>query len=300
MAARSDNARGAALMMLGMAAFTVNDTFMKLILGDIPMFQALFLRGIGTTLFFALIAWRMGALRLAGISRMDRWLIVVRTLAEALAAFFFLTALLHMSLANLTAILQVLPLTITLGAALFLGESIGWKRLAAIVVGFAGVLLIVRPGTEGFNVYSISALISVGFVTLRDLVTRRMSSQVPSLLVAFSAAAGVAFVAGLASLGAPWVMPTVQTIWYILAAKVFIVAGYLLSVMSVRVGEMGYIAPFRYTGLLWALLLGLLVFGDWPEAITLVGAGIVVATGLYTYARERRLRRAVATGAPMR
>jgi S-adenosylmethionine uptake transporter len=300
MAALSDNTRGAVLMMTGMAAFTVNDTLMKLILGDIPMFQALFLRGIGTSLIFALIAWRMGALHLGQFPVRDRWLIVVRTLAEAFAAFFFMAALSQMSLANLTAILQALPLAITLGAALFLGEPVGWKRLAAIGVGFVGVMLIIRPGTDGFNVYSISALISVGFVTLRDLVTRSMSSQVPSLLVAFAAAVGVMALAGVASLTEPWVMPKALTIWYILAAKVFIVAGYLLSVMSVRVGDLGYVAPFRYTGLVWALLLGFLVFGDWPKAITLVGAAIVVATGLYTFARERRLRRAVATDAPMR
>jgi S-adenosylmethionine uptake transporter len=300
MAALGDNARGAVLMMIAMAAFTINDTFMKLILAELPMFQAMALRGIGTSLFFAVIAWQMGALSVGRISGRDRWLIAVRTLAEALAAFFFLMALFRMSLANLTAILQVLPLTITLGAAIFLREPVGWKRLAAIIVGFGGVLLIVRPGTDGFNIYSVSALVSVALVTVRDLVTRRMSGQVPSLLVAFAAAAGVTVLSALASLSEPWVMPSNATIWYILAAKIFIVAGYLLSVMAVRVGEMSYIAPFRYTGLLWALLLGFVVFGDWPDMITIVGAAIVVSTGLYTFARERRLRRAVAVRAPMR
>lgn len=303
MAALTDNARGAILMMVSMAAFTVNDTFMKLILGDLPMFQALFLRGIGTSLIFALIAWRMGALRrgsLVGLPRGDLWRIAVRTLAEALAAFFFLNALFNMSLANITAILQALPLTITLAAALFLGERVGWRRMLAIGVGFAGVLLIVRPGTEGFNVWSISALLSVVCVTLRDLVTRRMSAQVPSLLVAFAAALGVTLLAGVASVGDDWVMPSGRVVAYILAAKVCIVAGYLLSVLAVRGGELGFVAPFRYTGLLWALLLGFMVFDDWPDALTLAGAAIVVATGLYTYAREHRLRRAVARAAGLR
>lgn len=300
MAALSDNARGAVLMMVGMAAFTSNDALMKLVLVDLPLFQALFLRGISVSIFFALLAWWMGVLHPERLPRADRVLILVRTLAEAFAAFFFFTALVSMSLANATAILQAVPLTITLGAALFLGEAVGWRRILAILVGFTGVMLIVRPGTDAFDVAAIWALLSVACVTLRDLVTRRMSSSAPSVLVAFAAAIGVTMLAGIASVSDTWVMPEARVVGLLFGAKVFIVFGYLLSVMAVRVGEMGHVAPFRYTGLLWALVLGFVVFGDWPDGVTLVGAGLVVATGLYTFARERRLQRSTAQATPMR
>ena len=289
---QSDNTRGALMMMAGMAAFTLNDTLMKLLSAELPLFQALFLRGVFTTLAFYLIARRMGVLRLHLAGR-DRWLIALRVLAEAAAAWFFLTALFNMPLANLTAILQALPLTITLAGALFLGEKVGWQRLLAIVVGFSGVLLIVRPGADGFDTYAILALISVAFVTLRDLVTRRMSREVPSMTVALFTAGGVTLFAAIGSLGEDWVRPSAGGWGLIAGAVVFIIGGYLLSIMAVRVGELSVVSPFRYTGLIWALMLGLLVFGEWPDPLTMAGAGLIVATGLFTFYREaRRARRA--------
>lgn len=290
---QSDNTRGALMMMAGMAAFTLNDTLMKLLSAELPLFQALFLRGLVTTLAFYLIARRMGVLRIALAGR-DRWLIVVRVLAEAGAAWFFLTALFNMPLANLTAILQALPLTITLAGALFLGESVGWRRLLAIAVGFVGVLLIVRPGPEGFDHFAVLALISVAFVTLRDLATRRMARAVPSMTVALFTAGGVTLFAAIGALSEDWVRPSGPGWALIAGASVFVIGGYLLSIMAVRVGELGVVSPFRYTGLVWALVLGLLVFGEWPDVITLAGAGLIVATGLFTFYREARAARRAA------
>jgi multidrug transporter EmrE-like cation transporter len=198
-----DNMRGALLMTAGMAAFTVNDAFMKLLSAEMELFQALFLRGLGTTAAFFAIAHWFGALRFS-IAPRDRFLIAMRMMAEIGAAYFFLTALFNMPLANATAILQSLPLVITLAGALFLGEALGWRRLLAISAGFVGVLLIVRPGTEGFNVYSVMALVSVLCVTVRDLATRRLSSQVPSLSVALTTAGGVTLFFGFASVTSDW------------------------------------------------------------------------------------------------
>jgi len=285
----SDNTRGAVLMIAGMAAFVLNDACMKLVSDELELFQALLLRGLGTTLIFFLVALRAGALRVT-IAPQDRKLMIVRMMAEVGAAYFFLTALFNMPLANATAILQSLPLAITLAGALFLGEAVGWRRMLAIVIGFVGVLLIVKPGTEGFNVYSIMALISVLCVCVRDLVTRRLSSEVPSLAVALSTSVGVTLFAGFGSLTSDWVMPSPAAWGQLGAMTVFIIAGYLMSVMAMRVGELSFVAPFRYTSLIWALLLGLIVFGDWPNPLTLLGAGIIVATGLFTFHRERRLR----------
>jgi drug/metabolite transporter (DMT)-like permease len=288
----TDNARGALLMTIGMAAFVINDTFMKLTLAEIPLFQALFLRGVGTTVFFAVLAWRLGALSFDLPAR-DLRMLALRVFAEAMSAWTFIYALAHMPLANLTAILQALPLTITMAGAIFLGERVGWRRWLAIAVGFVGVLLIVRPGTEGFDRFSVIALVAVAFVTLRDIATRRMSRAVPSMTAAFATAIGVTGFAGIGALTVDWA-PMTGAIWIWIGAMVlFIAAGYVLSISAVRVGELGFVTPFRYTSLVWALALGFLVFGDWPDGLTMAGAALVVATGLFTFYRERvRQRRA--------
>ena len=290
MAVLTDNIRGAMLMMGSMAAFTINDVFMKSLSDELPLFQAIFLRGIVTTLLLYLLARTLGGLRF-DFARRDWWLIFWRTLTEIGAAYFFISAIFNMPIANATAILQALPLTVTLAGALFMGEAVGWRRASAILIGFAGVMLIVRPGFEGFNVYSVYALIAVLLVTARDLLARRLSAEVPSLTVAFLNAAAVAVFFGLGSSFVEWRPVTPLALGQLSAAAFFIIGGYIFSVSAMRVGELAVIAPFRFTSLLWALVLGLVVFGEWPTLLTLVGAGIVVATGVYTFYRERRVRR---------
>lgn len=285
--------KGAALMSASMAAFTINDTCLKVLGETLPLFQFLVLRSLGVTILLVGVVLAVGAWR-QPVSRRDWTLIAIRTVAEVAAAWTFITALIHMPIANLSAILQALPLTVTLAAALFLGEPVGWKRFAAIAIGFAGVYLIVRPGGDGFTEWSVLGLASVVFVTVRDLAARRLSPDVPSLLVAFSTAAGVLVFSGVGALFTDW-QPMVTADWGLLTGAVlFVMVGYLASVSAMRVGEIGFVAPFRYASLIVALILGFLVFGDWPDAMTLVGASIVVATGLFTLWRERALRRAFA------
>ncbi len=290
----SDNARGALVMTGAMAAFTLSDTVMKLIGQQMPLFQAMFLRGILTGLVFTLLAWRMGALSLAGMGGRDRGFLALRVFAEAACAWAFFMALFNMPLANVIAILQALPLTITLAGVLFLGDRVGWRRWSMILLGFVGVLLIVRPGAEGFDLHAIYALISVAFVTLRDIATRQMSVKVPSITVAFYTAIGVTAFAGLGSLAEDWVQPDPRLGLLLLGAGVFIVFGYLLSIMAMRVGEISHVAPFRYTGMLWALAMGWLVFAEWPDQLTLLGAALVVVSGLVTLYREAMARRSAA------
>lgn len=284
----SDNMRAALLIMTSMTAFTVNDALMKLAAPGLPFFQQVFLRGCLITLglFLLTLHWRELGGRIAG---RDRGLIALRTLAEALGTVFFLTALFNMELANLSAILQALPLTVTLAAALFLGEAVGWRRVVAILVGFVGVAIIIRPGMDGFTVYSLYGLAAVAAVTVRDLAARRLSTTVPSSRVALSAAIGVTALAGLGSLmeGEVWVTPNLTQATLVSAAAATLMIGYLAAVAGMRQGEIGFVAPFRYTSLLVALLLGFFVFGDWPDALTMLGAAIVVATGLFTLYRER-------------
>lgn len=282
----SDNARGAVLMMAGMAAFTLSDSIMKLLGPQLPLFQTLAWRGVAVSLVLALMAWHKGAFRVA-VSRHDKGLVALRTFTDTASTWFFLQALYHTPIANLTAIMQALPLTVTLGGALFLGETVGWRRLIAIAVGFLGVLLIVRPEAGGFDTYAIYALICVALVTARDLLTRRMTRSVPSLIVALANAVTVALFGLAGAASEPFVVPGPHTAMLLGGTAAFIVAGYVLTVSAVRTGELGFVTPFRYTGLIWALVLGLVLFGEWPDAITQLGAALVVATGLFTFYRER-------------
>jgi len=283
------NIKGALLMMGSMAAFTVNDTLVKAAGNDLPLFQLVAMRGVLATVLVYLLARHLGALHLR-FSRHDRFLVVARSASELLATFFFLTALMHMPLANVTAVLQALPLTVTLGAALFFAEPIGWRRVLAIAMGFAGMLLIVRPGPDGFSIYALYALVAVVCVTARDLITRRMSSEVPSMVVTLATSLTITLAAGAASVFQGWVPVAAPTGLLIGSAAIFVLLGYLFSVMVMRVGEVGFVAPFRYTSLIWALLLGWAVFGDWPDRVTMLGAGLVVGAGLFTLFRERVLQ----------
>lgn len=272
-----------------MAAFTINDTFLKLLGADLPLFQILLLRSIGVVVLLGAFAWATGAFRMPA-RKSDRRLILIRSVAEAAAAWFFITALFHMPIANVSAILQALPLTVTLAAALFLGEHVGWRRFAAILVGFAGVFLIVRPGSDGFTIDSVYAVASVLCVTVRDLAARRLSPDVPSMTVALGTAIIVGLFSAAGSLFVDWEPVSSRQWGYLTGAVLMVLGGYIFSVMAMRVGEIGAVAPFRYASLLVALITGYFVFGDWPDDLTLIGASIVVATGLFTLWRERQTR----------
>ena len=283
----TDNLRGALFMMASMATFTLNDACIKWLAQGLPTFQVVALRGVAATLLIAVLAHATGALR-RPIPRADWPWVAGRALAEVAAFLPFVLALTHMPLANITAILQALPLSITAAGALFLGERVGWRRWTAIVIGLVGVLMIVRPGTADFDAWSLVALLTVAIITLRDLLTRRLSRDVPSLKVAIFTAAGVTVVGLAGAAGAPLRPVDAGQGALLLAAALFVLGGYLFSILAMRCGEIAVVTPFRYTAMLWGLLLGALVFGERPDAWTLAGAGIVVATGLYTLWRETR------------
>lgn len=285
----SPNTIGALLMIASMACFTFNDTMLKATDGAIPLFQLLFLRGAITSVLILALSGRLGRITWQ-LPRRDWQVIGLRSVAEVAAAYFFLSALFSMPLANVTAILQVVPLSVTLASALVLREAVGWRRLSAIAVGFCGVLLIVKPGAEGFNIWSIYVLIAVLCVTVRDLSTRALSPAVPSMTVTLITALSVMAAAGLASLSTPWAPVTLDLALLVGGSAVFVMGGYFFSIQVMRAGDVSFIAPFRYTGLLWALLLGWLVFGDWPGPLTLIGATIVVATGIFTLYREGKVK----------
>ena len=287
----SPNLRGALYMTLSMAAFTLNDACVKLVAETVPLFQVIFLRGLGTTILLAIFVQMTTGLRQSW-PRRDRPLIAGRTLAEIAAMVTFTLALTNMAIANATAILAALPLVVTLGAALVFGDKVGWRRLSAICIGFVGVLLIVQPGTDGFNIWSLLVLLSVLVITARDLFTRAFSQAVPTMTVAVLTAGAVCLVGGVLSLFTPWVALDLREAALIAAAAVLIIGGYVFGIMVMRVGEVGFVSPFRYTSLIFALILGLVVFDEFPNALALIGGVIVVSTGIFTLLRERMVARA--------
>jgi len=291
----SDNLRGALYMNVAMAAFTVNDSLMKAATStlEMPLWQAIATRGLLTLLPLIVIGHLTGGIKLR-LPRRDVVVIGLRSVGEVASTLTFLAALVHMPLANLSAIMQSLPLAVTLAAWLFFREPVGWRRLTAICVGFFGVMLIVRPGPEGFDHWSVLGLISVAFVVLRDLATRQVSSAVPSSTVAVVASASVTATALVLSLAEGWIMPSLSQLALLAGAATALVVGYNYVVMVMRVGELGFVAPFRYTSLVWALVLGWLVFGTFPDALTLCGAALVVGSGIFTLWREHRMRKLAA------
>lgn len=301
----SDNLRGVGYMCLSMLAFTVNDTFMKSVTAEVPLFQVIFLRGVIAIVGLVAMGLATGAFRQRLVSG-DWGLITLRSVAEIFATLTFLTALLHMELANLSAIMQALPLAVTLAAALVFKDHIGWRRMLAILVGFAGVMIIIRPGTDAFDIWSLMGVASVVCVVVRDLSVRRLGVYVPSVVVALGAAVTVAIMGlGLSMLSTEgmgalfdgltgWQSLTGSQLGRVGGAGAFLIVGYLCAVTAMRSGDIGVVAPFRYTSLLWAILLGFAAFGELPDGWTLVGAAIVVASGVYTLLRERQVRRAAA------
>jgi drug/metabolite transporter (DMT)-like permease len=289
--ALSDNMRGALYMNVAMAAFTLNDTAMKVATQSMPLFQAITLRGALVVPLLVVLGLMLGNLRL-GLRGRDRVVVAVRSLAEVGGTALFLAALVHLPLANLSAIMQSLPLAVTLAAAVILRERVGWRRMLAIAIGFGGVLLIVRPGAEGFNGWSLMGLASVACVVVRDLVTRELSREVQSVTVAIYAAVAVTVMGLIGAAFQGWQTVTMAEWGMILAASAALIFGYMFSVMVMRVGDISFVAPFRYTALLWAIFLGWLVFDSLPDLWTVVGAVIVVATGIFTFYREAKLARA--------
>lgn len=287
---RVENLKGAVFMLIAMGAFTTGDAVMKWIAEAMPLYQAVVLRGIIMLPMLFMVARLTGGLHLERVAASWRPL-ASRTIGEVMASLCFFVALVNLPLATVTSINQAVPLGVTAGAALFLGEKVGWRRMVAVLAGFFGVLLIVRPGAEGINGYAVFSLASVCFVVLRDLSTRRLRPDVPSVTVALAASLAITLVSLVISLREPWVMVP-PGIWPLLVvAAGLVLIGYIFVVRVMRVGEVAVTMPFRYSALLWAIGLSWLMWGHVPDLVSLLGVVIVVASGLFTLWRERRVAR---------
>ncbi len=276
-----------------MAVFTVVDTITKAVSSEMNIGQVMLVRGLFAVLLVAAFAYQQGALR--PLHTLMLRPVALRVLGEIGGTISFMTALVHLPLANTSAILQALPLAITLGAAVIFREPVGWRRWSAIAAGFIGVLIIVRPGLAGFSQYSLFALVSVAFCALRDLATRKIPAKIPSLFITLLTAVTVTTAGGviLVPLGG-WTPPSTGALGLMALAAVLLLIGYQCIISALRTGDISAVAPFRYSALLWAMLLGYIVFGDVPDAMMVTGAAIIVASGLYAFYRERIRHRALA------
>ncbi|MDB6178590.1 DMT family transporter [Paracoccus sp. Z330] len=288
--APGDNLRGALLMTLSMIGFGCNDAAMKFATQDMPLYQAIAMRGLAMMVVLWILAWREGGLTWR-LPQGARWLMILRAIGEVGSTLLFLNALQVMAIGDLSAVMQSLPLVVMLAAALFFKERLGPRRLGAVFVGLVGVMVILRPGSGTFGIWAFVALGAVLLMVLRDMVTKLFGPDMSSTTIAFYAAFAVTVMGGVLCVGQGVIWPNLSHVLLILLASGFLTMGYVTGVSAMRVGEVSYVAPFRYTSLIVAIAAGLVVFGEWPDLWTWLGAGLVVAAGVYVIWREAQLEK---------
>jgi drug/metabolite transporter (DMT)-like permease len=286
---QQDALKGSLYMAIAMAAFVANDTLMKLLAQELPVGTLIFMRGVFASLvLFAATAFS-GAL--ISLPKMFSRNVMIRSSTDVLSTILFVTALMHMPIGNLTSVTQAAPLLVTALAALFLKERVGWRRSSAIIAGFIGVMLIMKPNTGEFDRYSIMALILVAGVAVRDIVTRRIPVTVPALVVALGNSLFVvagAFVLALFEGGVVW--PNGHQTIYLAGAGAFLALGYLFMVQTLRYSDISASATIRFSVVLWALLSGMAVFGEWPDSYAWAGIILILTSSIYTLHREAKLK----------
>ncbi len=294
-----ENLRGIVLMVASMAGFAVEDMFIKWAAASIPTGQILVLLSIFGTPFFAVLAWRQGAKTFSPL--LFHPAVIWRNAGEMVGTAGFVTALALTPLTSATAIFQATPLAVTLGAALFLGETVGWRRWTAILVGFCGVLLIIRPGMDGFDINSLWTVVAVIGLSVRDVATRRIPQTISTVQLAAWGFASVGILGlGMLALSGGAVWLTLTQASYIGGALICGIGAYWAIIQAMRLGEVSVITPFRYSRLVFAMIIGAVVFHERPDVITLSGAAIIICSGLYTVTRERLRKRALSLTIPSR
>lgn len=292
------NQRGILYMVLGMGGFAAEDAFIKLAAVHLPSGQIMLTLGLLGGPIFGAVAWRQG--HRPWSRHALHWAVMGRNIGEMLGSLCYIAALAVAPLVTTTAIFQAMPLAVTMGAALFLGEQVGWRRWTAILVGFGSVVLIIRPGAADFNPASLLAVGAVLGLAARDIFTRKVPKSIDTMLLTTwgFVAVGIVGAVQLAFTGGA-VLPTGPEVFILLAALGTGAVGYWYLTESTRVAELSAIMPFRYSRLLFALVIGVLAFGERPDLLTLLGAAIIVGSGIYTFTRERaRARRAALSTGP--
>lgn len=292
-----DNIRGAILMVIAMFGFAVEDSFIKLMSSDVPSGQILISIGVGGAAVFAAIAWIKGETPFA--FSMLRGASGVRAFCEGVASLSYVTALAIVPISLVTTIMQASPLLVTLGAAIFFKAPVGPRRWVAILIGLIGVMIVLRPFGQSFDAAALFAVVGVIFMSARDLATRQTKSNVTTLqlsVIGFLAT----IPAGVFSLiltGSMPVPPPTHVVLLTLGAIAIGVPSLYCIIASMRIGDISFVSPFRYSRIFFGLMAGVLIFDETLDGYTLLGAAIIVSSGIYTLWREARLRRSSQTSA---
>jgi len=283
------NVQGILLVILAMAGFTLEDLFIKKLSVSLTTGQILMIIGVFSSAIFAAIAIAKGQSLVARAA----WsrVALIRACSEAMAAMTFASALALVDISTVAAVFQAMPLVITMGAALFLGEHVGWRRWSAIGVGFAGVLCIIRPGFSSFEPATLLVIVSVFSVAVRDLITRKIDASVSAYVVSFQGFGSLFFAGAILLLftDKPSVMPDVTQSAMFAGAVLFGTMGYWGIVTAMRVADASVVAPYRYSRLVFSILVGTIFLHERPDFATMFGASLIIGSGLYTFLRERRL-----------
>jgi drug/metabolite transporter (DMT)-like permease len=285
-------------MSFAMASFVANDALVKTVSASVPAAQLIFIRGVFATILLLIVAQSMGVLRTGTVREAMQKPVLLRAGLDSFATLTYLTSLFHLPIGNATAINMATPLFITLFAVLAFGERVQPARWLAVITGFVGVLLVVQPSAAGFNAYALLCLVGTLFHSGRDLMTRRIDPRISSLIITLATAVAVTLLSGVISIFQGWRPVGLLQLAQLATASAFLSVGYYLIIVGMRSGEMSVIAPFRYTGLLFALVIGWAVWGDIPNALAWVGIALLVGAGLYVLHSERGRARAELDAAP--
>lgn len=285
-----ENLRGMGLMVLAMFVFAIADAWIKLVSAALPTGEILMLMGIGGALIFATMSARRGD-RLFTSAILDRS-ILIRGLGEMVGTVGMITALALIPFSTTAAITQAIPLVITMGAALFLGEKVGWHRWSAIAIGFGGVLLIIRPGLEEFDPNSIFAVLAVLGLSTRDLATRTAPKHLSTpVLSAYGFFVLIPVGFGLMMFSGGAAVPNALHSVYLLGIVLMAAVGYMAVTAAMRMGDVGAITPLRYSRIVFAMFIGVVIFKETPDTLTIIGSIIVIISGLFTIYREHQAKR---------
>ncbi|MER9948716.1 DMT family transporter [Mesorhizobium sp. M0047] len=277
-------------MIVSTGSYLVNDTMMKLATSGLPSYEVLFLRGTAATLWGFPLLFALGYGKQIPLIFDGR--VLRRNLLEMAAILCYVVALANMQIADSTALGQITPLLMLVGSSILFGERIGGQRMALIGLGFIGALMVAQPTMQGISVYALLALGNAALAAARDLAGRRVSAEVPGMIVAISAVVVVLIGAGAAHLVSErWVMPGMHHLLLMAGAGFFLIFGHFFIFMAYRVGPTSAVAPFYYCFTVWAVISGLLVFGQFPNALAVCGILLVVGSGLTIVSLDQRKRR---------
>lgn len=269
-------------MSAGMVCFVLNDTLVKFVSDDLPASQLIFLRGVVAVLGLLLLVYATDRSQFsrAGLLHMvDKW-VVLRSMLDGVASLVYLSALFHMPLGNATAINMSTPLLIALLSGLLMGVHVSARNWLIIGLGFVGVLMVVQPQADGFNAWAWVALAGTVLHALRDLSVRFIAPEVPSMVITVGTALAATVLSGVWSVFTPWQAVSATHWGMMAAAAVFLSCGYFFLIKATRMADMSVVAPFRYIGLLTAVLAGYVIWGDMPNPLAWCGMLLLVGAGI--------------------